>query len=274
MQVMLFGGDMRTVWLGERFERDGNGVWLWGMDKAGQSPVCPEKAGEADMLVLPYPCLEGGDVRAPFSGERLSLERFFELAGDRVCFWGAPDPGAEALAEERGVRIFDYATETLLKENAGLTAEGALAVAINGMPGALEGSRVLVVGCGRIGRELAVRLSRLGAQVTLRAWRKESLLWARARGFAVSQAEGLEGFDCVFNTVPRRVIGSAELEGAGRDCLFVELASAPGGLDPALAESFGKRLAVARGLPGRTAPSAAAGIIYREIMRIWETEEI
>lgn len=269
MQVMLFGGDMRTVRLAGCFERDGNGVFLWGLDKAGLPSAELGHVRDADMLVLPYPCFDGELIRAPFGAERLSFDELCALAGDRPVFAGAP-----GIAGKNGVKLFDYATERLLAQNARLTAEGALAIAVNEMPVSLSGAEILVSGCGRIGRELAVMLGALGARVSILAWRQESIVWAQRHGCGLYRGGGLGSFDCVFNTVPRCVFDYGELSSAAEDCLFVELASSPGGIDRASARTLGLRLICAPGLPGKTAPATAAEIIYKEIMTLWETEEI
>ena len=129
---------------------------------------------------------------------------------------GTGDPVTEALAGQRGITVLDYfAREELAVANAVPTAEGAVQIALEQMPITLHGSRVLVIGFGRVGRAVAQRMAALGARVTVAARRYESLAWAQAIGYGAEKtgqlAGWLCGYDLVVNTVPALVLGEAEL---------------------------------------------------------------
>ena len=108
------------------------------------------------------------------------------------------------------------------------------------------------------------------------ARRADSRAEARAAGHAAvdfREAEsGFGGYDYVLNTVPARVISQRALCTA-EDVLVVELASAPGGFDRALAENLGLRLIQAPGLPGKCAPMAAAELIRDEVYALLNERE-
>ena len=67
------------------------------------------------------------------------------------------------------------------------------------------------------------------------ARRYEHLAWARALGYGAEHTSHLAGwlcgYDLVVNTVPARVLGQAELADLKPDCLVLDLASKPGGVD-------------------------------------------
>ena len=161
------------------------------------------------------------------------------------------------------------AREELAVANAVPTAEGAVQIAMEQLPITIHGARVLVVGFGRVGRALAQRLAALGAKVTVAARRYESLAWAQASGYGAEQtgqlAGWLCGYDLVVNTVPTLVLGEAELADLKPDCLVLDLASKPGGVDLEAAGRLGRTVIWALSLPGKVAPVTAGSAIKNTI---------
>lgn len=187
--------------------------------------------------------LQGADARfAPL--ERLLLADGHVRADSGVVI--AP-PG-----QKRGLPY--YRNECYAMRNAALTAEGAVSLLMRRVPPVM-GRRVLVVGYGRIGRQLARRLRALGAAVTVAARRAASRAEAEADALSAVDITNIPGtYDAVLNTVPAPV-----LRGDFGAALLLELASAPGGWadeTPVLH---------APGLPGRYAPEAAAQIMREAI---------
>ncbi len=219
----------------------------------------------ANVLILPMPA--GGGV---------PLADILDAAepGALIC-GGMLDP-AEALLQARGISFYDYAKdEALLLQNAELTAEAALALLLERLPGPLAGSRILLCGFGRIGKLLARKLKALGADVTVSARKAQALELARILGYrrvtAGSWADAPAQYDGIVNTVPAPIIGPAQLPCIRRDCVLLELASLPGGFC-AEAQALPGYCA-ARGLPGKYAPEAAAAIIRSAIFRNLNLEE-
>lgn len=131
-----------------------------------------------------------------------------------------------------------------------------------------------MVGAGRIGKVLADRLGALGAQVTVSARKYADLAWVRALGHAACRTSALAGtlggFDLIFNTVPALVLDAGLLAETREDCVILDLASAPGGVDLACAARLGRRALAAPGLPGKTAPRSAAAAVRESIDHILE----
>lgn len=94
--------------------------------------------------------------------------------------------------------------------NAIPTVEGALQVAMEHTAHTIHGCNACVIGHGRIGRMLAVRLGALGAHVSVTARKSEDFAWIRAGGFHALHSLHLEGKLCdqdvIFNTVPHMML--------------------------------------------------------------------
>lgn len=162
--------------------------------------------------------------------------------------------------------------------NAVPTAEGAIQLAMEELPVTIQGLRALVIGNGRIGRAVAGRLSCLGADVTVSARRAddfariETACW---HALDTRQLTGhLAGFELVVNTVPAPVLGAAGLAELPSDCLLIDLASKPGGIDFDAAAALGRRVIWALSLPGKVAPISAARAIRDTLYTILQEEAI
>jgi dipicolinate synthase subunit A len=128
----------------------------------------------------------------------------------------------------------------------------------------LLGSRILILGGGRISLALAPRLRALGAEVTVYARRPEQRALAEGLGCRTLPLlpEEPEGYHILFNTVPAPLLARG-----AKGALNIELASAPGGFR----DNAG--VVIARGLPGKAAPLSAAEALLGPILAIIREEE-
>jgi dipicolinate synthase subunit A len=276
MNVWVIGGDLRQVKLAQLLREDGHGVHTYALERAPELAWAEEAelAGVelADCVVLPLPVAgDGAALNAPLSESAHPLAQVLDALrpGQLICA-GRVDPETARLARERGLCLRDYfAREELAVANAVPTVEGALQIAMEELPTTVHSARTLVIGYGRLGRLLAHRFSALGARVSVSARRWEDLAWAEAFGYGVEQTDRLEGwlcgYDLIVNTVPAPVLGRARLGELKEDCLVIDLASKPGGVDLQAAGELGVKVIWALSLPGKVAPVTAARAILRTV---------
>lgn len=97
----------------------------------------------------------------------------------------------------------------------------------------------------------------------------QQLAWAQAIGLGTEHlahlAGWLCGYDLIVNTVPAQVLGRLELEDVKEDCLILDLASKPGGVDLRAAGELGLTVIWALSLPGKVAPVTAGAAIKSTI---------
>lgn len=229
---------------------------------------------QPDILILPLPLSSDGvHLRAPFhDGNPVLLRYLLDLCHrDTLVFCGRADEAFRADCRQRGLILTDYMDdEAFTVKNAAATAEAAVTLACELRLRTLFGSRVLVLGGGRIAKNLCRLLQAYGAQVICAARSPEQRVWAvlaGAAGVSLDDIPEPEQIDLVFSTIPRTVFGEAELSRLRRDCLLIELASLPGGIDERAAGQMGLRLVKALSLPGRTVPESAARWLLELILQ-------
>ncbi len=278
----LLGGDRRQAALADALARDGCTVCVWGLDGLPLDPkvrrCTPEEIYETcAAIILPLPATaDGRTVNAPYADRAIALDDEFAEHMMHKEVYGGRMASVLATSEKwDSIDTYDYYTrEEFAVRNAGVTAEGAIAVAVKEYEGSLLGSSCLVVGYGRIGRALAQVLRAMGARVTASARRPRDFAWIELSGCTAiatdSIGHGHEHYDVIFNTVPALIFPRRVLAQLEPGCVLIDLASKPGGVDFSAAKELGIHAVQALSLPGKTAPRAAAEIIKNTIYNMME----
>ena len=281
----VVGGDLRQVRLAQLLQMDGHTVQTYAMEhretkeaRIGSDTL--DGIERCDCVILPLPAVgEGGILNAPLSDRKVPLSAVAgRLKPGQILCGGKLDAEFVRSARETGCRVYDYfEREELAVKNAVPTVEGAIQIAMEELPTTLFGSRVLVIGYGRIGRLLAHRLKGLGARVTVSARSFRDLAWIEAYGYCAEHTDQLAGwlcsYDLIINTVPAQVLGEAALEDVSSDCLIIDLASRPGGVDFESAAALGLKVIWALSLPGKVAPLSSGQIIRDTVYHILQEAE-
>ena len=277
--IAVVGGDLRQAHIANRLAEQGNRVYALLLENnATLRPElsCPDDPAEVlpecDVVIFPLPLTtDEATVNAPFSQKRVFVKECFDcIRPGAAVFAGKVSPAMQELAAKKEMALADYLKrEELAVKNAVITAEGAIAIAMEEMPTALFGSKCLITGHGRISRALMRVLNAMGAQVTVAARKYGDLAWIEAGGchaiHIASLAEHVGRADLVFNTVPACVLGREILSKLRKDALIIDLASKPGGVEFDTARELGIKTVWALSLPGKCAPISAGDIILETI---------
>ncbi len=280
--IAVLGGDKRMDFAAGELARLGYDVREWGRhedDSANAfSKIAREWLSNVDVLMLPLPTsLDGTHLLTPLckAEEALRMETLMSAAPDKLWFAGRLGEALRLRADREGICWIDYFDSEILQlKNALPTAEGAIEIAMRELPVVLDGTKVAVIGYGRIGEVLSHKLKLLGACVTVYARRREICTHAELLGHSSRHitGEGSLHFDTntrvIFNTVPSRLFTCSVLEKLPRECLIIDLASAPGGVDMTAAKEFGIRTIWATALPGKCAPESAGIILGQTVHSI------
>lgn len=152
------------------------------------------------------------------------------------------------------------------------TAEGAIQIAMEKSLKTIHNSKCLVLGFGRIGKILSKMLLGIGAQVYCEARKQSDIAWIQAYGYNAicleKLNENLDKFDFIFNTIPYLILDKNNLKLIKKDCLLIDLASKPGGIDFDEADRLQLQTVWALALPGKVAPETAAKYIYEIVKEL------
>ena len=160
-------------------------------------------------------------------------------------------------------------------KNAVPTSEGVIAYLIRNLGRTVARSRVLVIGYGVCGRDLALRLTALGANVHALVRNREKECTAFTDSVTPIYLHDILGqackrecnFDAIVNTVPGQVFTNEMLVRMG-STILIDIASAPYGFDMEFAKTLNAKSALLPGIPGKYATQTAGEILgeYVEIV--------
>ena len=158
--------------------------------------------------------------------------------------------------------------------NAMLTAEGLIGKIILHTDFALNGSKVLVIGFGKCGTNIASRLFSLNCNVTIYDHTPEHLSQASSYGYNILEIcdfdKNIHDFDIIINTVPCEVLTDYHMGLIKNSCILFEIASKPYGFNKELVNKYNLSLITCPGLPGETAPKTAGELIAQSIISYLE----
>lgn len=159
--------------------------------------------------------------------------------------------------------------EAYLAENAAITAECALRVALIHFPAVIRSVKVLITGWGRIAKCLAKLMNAAGANVTVAARNEADIAISSALGYRSIPINRIPShigeFRIIFNTVPAMILPDSDLH-CRSDCVKIDLASKPG--------IAGSNVISARGLPGKMTPETAGHLIAKTILELPNPTEV
>lgn len=272
-KITVLGGDTRQIYTAGRLAEAGFDVSVFGFELYDgeikqRAAADLTEAAQSGVILLGLPCSANGKtLSAPFADREYGLKDISERIKPGTVVFAGMVPGAFASAvKAAGGEIRDYFTrEELTVKNALLTGEGVLSILLDRLPVTVFGSAAAVIGYGRVAYYTARMLRLLGAEVTVFARDPAQLAKAQTAGMNAVPLNDLADeprhFTCLINTVPAPILGAKELAAINRDCLLIEVASAPYGIDKSAAASLGHTLVKASSLPGKTAPVSAGRII-------------
>lgn len=284
MNFAIIGGDLRAVKLASILAGEGNIIYTYGLEKAEELKNNPniimcDKLNKAikddvEVVIGPIPFSSNGEeINTPFSDNKISIRELMHSLNAKILIAGSIAPNVYDMANDEYIEIIDIMKrEELAVLNTISTAEGAIEIAIANTNKILHGSNVLILGFGRIGKVLARKLAGLSAKVTCAARKDEDLAWIKAYGHMAtninSLGENLSEYDIILNTVPHLILTQELLEYVKEDCLLIDLASNPGGIDKRAAKNRRLKLIWALALPGKVAPITTAEFIKDTIYNI------
>lgn len=282
MKFTFIGGDLRMVKLAEMLAKE-NDIYTYGLENAKELKDVPniiqcdtirKAVQDAEIIIGPIPFSSNGNtVNAPYCDKEITIREVMHVINAKVLIAGGITPEVYNMANDEYIEIIDIMKrEELAVLNTIATAEGTIQIAIENTNKILHGSEVLILGFGRIGKVLARKLAGLSVKVTAAARKDEDLAWIQAYGHKATNinnlGENLNKYDVIINTVPHTILTEEKLAYIKKDCLLIDLASNPGGIDKKAVKDKNLKFVWALSLPGKVAPTTSAEFIKDTIYNI------
>ena len=279
----IIGGDLRIIKLAKILSEDNNAVYVYGLENVEElkeiknitfCQKLQDAVKQSEIIIGPIPFSSDGiNINTPFSNEKISIRELMHNINAKILIAGNILPEVYDLANDEYIEIIDIMKrEELAVLNTIAIAEGAIEIAIANTNKIIHGSQILILGFGRIGKVLARKLAGLSAKVTCAARKDEDLAWIRAYGHMETNintlGQNLEKYDIIMNTVPHTILTEERLKYVKQDCLLIDLASNPGGIDKKVAKERNLKLVWALALPGKVAPTTTAEFLKDTIFNV------
>ena len=270
MRYAVIGGDMRFAHLTSMLNEGGREAAGFLQERAGGAERALKELGKYSCVISNWP------MRWPLSRvETDEGEILRNIAPGSALLLCGPRFPRERRWDLQYVNLWE--DEALLQENAYLTAEAAVAMAMCHTRLQVAELPCAVVGYGRIGRALTEILLNLGAWVLVVSSREGKRRMARESGAEAAALEdaarAVPGRKLIFSTPPALVMDEGVLAHVDADAAIVDLASPPYGVDLEAARRRELRAWREPSLPGRYCPLSAARAIYSAVLRWEEAEE-
>ena len=278
-KMLILGGDLRLLTVADEFIKDGFCVSVYGIDskyfEASYNTYgdVKEAISDNDIIIFGLPLSKDNiTVSTPCFDEKIYLNDLYDNLKNKIILGGMITDKFKNKALIYN-KVYDYyLREELIIKNVIPTVEGALSIAISETPFTLNGAKCLVCGFGRIGKMLSYSLKALGADVTVSARKPEDFAWIECfsyKGILTNRiCEEADKYDIIFNTVPCNILKEEAISKISKECIIIDLASKPGGVDFACANKYGVKVIWALSLPGKIAPRTAGRIIKTTILNI------
>ena len=282
-KIAVIGGDLRFIKLIEMFAKDNKIVYTYGLEKAEElknkeniifCSSIEELTKEVKTIIGPIPFSRDGiNINAPFSTNNITINELIKNLETKTLIAGSIKKEVYNLINNKYIHIVDIMQkEELAILNTIATVEGTIQIAISNTQTNIHGLQVLILGFGRIGKVLAQKFTALSANVTCAARNPKDIAWIETYGYKFTDInnikENLKNYDIIINTVPKIILNKQNLKYVKKDCLLIDLASEPGGIDSKICEEENLKLIWALGLPGKVAPVTSAKYIKDTIYNI------
>ena len=281
--IAVVGGDLRIVKLIVMLVKDGYTVYTYGLEmsedlqKIEKIEMCPtvtETVKNSKVVVGPIPLSsDRKNLSMPFSNIKLNVDEFISCIAGKTLIAGNIVEETKRKLEQANIQYIDLLKrEEFTVLNTIATAEGTIQIAMEETQKTLHGSKVLIMGFGRIGKVLAKMLDGIGAKVYCEARKNEDIAWIKAYGYEPIHLnnlnEHLGEFEIIISTIPFQILDKDRLELVNKDAVIIDLASNPGGVDRKAAKEKDLKLIWALSLPGKVAPLTSAIYIKETLYHV------
>jgi len=283
MQIAVIGGDARQLEIVRKLTELDAKLSLIGFEQLDHAftGAVKEKLDEVvfsdiDAIILPVAGTNlEGHVETIFSNEKVILleEHLKETPEHCTIYSGISNAYLNKItsdSQRRLVMLFER--DDVAIYNSIPTVEGTIMMAIQHTDFTIHGSKIMVLGLGRVGMSVARTFSALGAKVKVGARKGEHIARITEMALTPFHLDELQqqvgDVDICINTIPDMIVTATVISKMPSHTLIIDLASKPGGTDFRYAEKRGIKALLAPGLPGIVAPKTAGQILANVLSQL------
>ena len=288
--VGVIGGDLRIINLAKMLANDNYKVYTYALEKVDvldkdkniiKCSSIKELISKCKIILGPIPLSKNNiEINTPFSNNIIKIEEIIQNIKEknRTFIAGNIKKEIAESMKDKSIQVIDILErEELTILNAISTAEGAIQIAMEETQKTIHDSKILILGFGRIGKVLAKMLNGIGAKVYCTARKEKDLAWIKAYNYnqinLKNISENLEKYDIIINTIPILILDQEKIKLLKKDCLLIDLASSPGGIDIEFAKQEKIKAIWALALPGKVAPYSSAEYIKQTLYNIFKENQ-
>ena len=282
----IIGGDLRLVKLAQILQKENNLIYVFGLEKSKElgnysnikiNKDLVQTLENTEIIISSIPfSRDKQTINMPLSDNKIKIDELMNLIKDKTLIAGTISN--DSYEKYRDVKIIDIMkNEKLAILNTIATAEGAIKEIIENTQINIHGSKIMILGFGRIGKTLAKKLDGLSAKVTVVSKEDEELAWAEAYGYIKIELNKIKNiikdYDIIVNTIPSIILQGSILKEINKNVLLLDLASGDGGINKKEADENNLNLIKSLGIPGKISPIATAKILKEAIYEIMEEKK-
>lgn len=283
LNILILGGDNRYLQVVQSLTSNKIHVFLSGFDQLDfADPMVHHMKpsnidySKMDAILLPVSGTDlDGNIETSYSTKSLKItEAELNITPEHCTIYtGISNDYLNQIAQKTNRKIVPlFARNDIAIYNSIPTAEATLKIAIEETEVTIHGSKILVLGFGRVGITVARSFHHLGANVTVAARRPEHFARMHEMGLKAIETqhigEIIPEMNIIINTIPQIILDSEKIDQMSSEVLIIDLASKPGGTDFDYASKKGIKAIHALGLPGKTAPKTAGEIIGKVLLEL------
>jgi dipicolinate synthase subunit A len=283
LNVAVIGGDARQLEVIRKLTELDAKLFLIGFDQldhgftgATKAKINEVRFEEIDAIILPVPGTnQEGIIDTVFSNEEVKLteDLLTKTPPHCVIYSGITNSYLDKIVQSTNRNLIQlFNRDDVAIYNSIPTVEGTIMMVIQHTDITIHGSKVAVLGLGRVGMSVARTFAALGAKVKVGARNTAHLARITEMGLTPFSLEDLqeevENIDVCINTIPHQIVTAKVISNMPAHTLIVDLASKPGGTDFRYAEKRGIKALLAPGLPGIVAPKTAGQIVANVLSQL------
>jgi dipicolinate synthase subunit A len=252
-------------------------VKLHGFDDKHNNYDLQADIAQADFIIGPIPCIKDKkalSLSAPYSSNKYYIKDILSLCSKNQTFIaGGISEEVLSISKTYKVKLIDLLkNEEYLIQNSIPTVEATIELILKNSNKTIHDSNIIVMGYGRIGKRLTSLLSKFGANISIYTINKTEKAMLYVEGYRHIEHDYLK-FTLhktyfLINTIPFTILDDTLLRYVNKECVLIELASAPFGIDITRAKELNLNIIPAPGLPGKKAPMTCAKYIKNSIINI------